>query len=206
MLRLFSLSISVVFQPLLMPTLVVGMVLFGVPQASSIPEEFKYRLFFLIVLSTLLIPMVTILGLRLSGLVKSLHMAELKDRTIPFLIICLYYILITYFLYQKTELDPVLWLSMAIITSAVIFLTLVTFFWKMSAHMVGAGGFLGVVICLALKFTSYQMVYPLLGAILLSGIVASSRLYLDAHRPAEVYAGFCTGLIICLGGFFWIWS
>lgn len=197
---------SVVFQPLLMPTLVFGMLLFAVPQATSIPEEFKDRIFFLIVLSTLLIPMITIIGLRLSGAVKSLHMPEVKDRRVPFVITTLYFLLTTWFLYQKPDLDPILWLGMAVICVAVVSLTLVSFVWKMSAHMTGLGGLLGVVLVLGKKFPTFEVLYPLLGALILCGIVASCRLYLQAHRPLEVYVGLIFGFLVCWMGFNWIWA
>lgn len=206
MLRIIALAVSVVFQPLLMPTLVFGLIFFGVPQASTIPEEFKIRLFSLVILSTLIIPMITIIGLRLSGMVKSLHMPDVKDRTVPFLIVCLYFILTTVFLYQKTEFDPVLWSGMTVVTLAVIVLTVVTWFWKMSAHMTGAGGLLAVVLVLGLKFPAFEILYPLLSAIVLCGVIASSRLYLQAHRPLEIYAGFLMGFLICFAGFSWIWG
>jgi hypothetical protein len=205
-LRILALVISVIFQPLLMPTLVFGMMLFAVPEATTIPEEFKYRLFFLIVLSTLLIPMITIIGLRLSGMVKSLHMPERKDRTIPFLITCVYFIITLLFLQQKSEIDPILWQGMGVISSAVIVLTGVTFFWKMSAHMIGVGGLLAVVIVLGKEFSNFQVLYPLLFVLILSGAVATSRLILNAHKPNEVYAGFLTGFLICWFGFSWLWS
>lgn len=198
--------ISVVFQPLLMPTLVFGMMLFAVPEATTIPEEFKFRIFFLIVLSTLLIPMISIIGLRLSGMVKSLHMPERKDRAIPFLLTCVYFMLTLFFLYQKSELDPILWQGMGVISFSVIVLTVVTFFWKMSAHMIGVGGLLAVVFVLGSKFSNFQVVYPLLLVLLLTGSVASSRLYLNAHKPLEVYGGFFMGFLICLAGFSWLWS
>ena len=198
--------ISVVFQPLLMPTLVFGMMFFAVPEATTIPEEFKYRLFFLIVLSTLLIPMITIIGLRLSGMVKSLHMPERKDRAVPFLLTCVYFILTLFFLYQKSELDPILWQGMGVISFSVIVLTVVTFFWKMSAHMIGVGGLLAVILILGFEFSNFQVVYPLLFVLMLSGAIATSRLYLNAHQPAEVYGGFLTGFLICFVGFSWLWA
>ncbi len=206
MLRILALVISVVFQPLLMPTLVFGMMLFAVPEATTIPEEFKFRIFFLIVLSTLLIPMISIIGLRMSGMVKSLHMTDRKDRAIPFLLTCVYFILTLFFLYQKSELDPILWQGMGVISFSVIVLTVVTFFWKMSAHMIGVGGLLAVVFVLGSKFSNFQLVYPLLLVLLLTGSVASSRLYLNAHKPLEVYGGFFTGFLICLAGFSWLWA
>ena len=205
MFRILALVISVVFQPLLMPSLVFGMVLFAVPEATTIPEEFKFRLFFLIILSTLIIPMITIIGLRISGSLKSLHMPEKKDRLVPFLITSLYFLLTTVFLYQKTELDPILWQGMTVICVAVILLSLVTFFWKMSAHMTGVGGLVAVVLVLGKYFASFEVLTPLLTSLVLCGLVGTSRLYLNAHRPLEVYVGFLVGFGVCWAGFSWIW-
>lgn len=206
MVRKLALLLSVVFQPLLMPSLVFGVLFFGVPQATSIPESFKERLFYLIVSSTLIIPMVLMLGLRWTGMVKSLHFEEKSDRRTPFILVTLFYVLTTYFLKQKTELDPILWQGMAIITVSVILLTAVTFFWKMSAHMIGIGGVLGVLGVLGIYFPSLDLAYLLVATLLLGGMVASSRLYLEAHSPAEVYVGLFVGFASCWMGFVWIYG
>lgn len=206
MVRKLALLLSVVFQPLLMPSLVFGLLFFGVPQASSIPESFKVRLFYLIVSSTLLIPMILMLGLRWSGLIKSLHFEEKSDRKIPFILVTLFYVLTIYFLKQKTELDPILWQGMAIITVSVVLLTAVTFFWKMSAHMTGIGGLLAVLGVLGIYFPSLDLAYLLVATLVLVGLVASSRLYLEAHSPAEVYAGLLVGFATCWIGFMWIYG
>ena len=206
MLRALALVFTVVFQPLLMPALVFGLLLFVVPEATSIPEEFKTQIFYLIVLSTLLIPMITIIGLRLSGMVKSLHLPKKQDRLVPFIITGIYFLMTTYFLFQKSELDPILWKGMAVLSFSVVVLTVVTLFWKMSAHMIGLGGLLGVILLLGKLFPTFNELYPLLLTIVLSGTVASSRLYLEAHRPLEVYLGFVTGFLICWFGFAWVWA
>ena len=206
MVRKLALLLSVVFQPLLMPSLVFGLLFFAVPQASSIPESFKVRLFYLIVTSTLLIPMVLMLGLRWSGMVKSLHFEEKSERRTPFILVTLFYLLTTYFLKEKTELDPILWQGMGIIAFAVALLTGVTFFWKMSAHMTGIGGVMGVLAVFGMYFPSLDLAYLLVATLLLGGLVASARLYLDAHRPAEVYVGLLVGFAICWMGFMWIYG
>lgn len=203
--RVLALIISVVFQPLIIPAMVFGLILFGVPEASSIPVEFKLRIFYLIVLSTLVIPMLTMFGLRLSGTIKSLHMHTLKDRAIPFSVTSIYFGMTVYFMARISDLDPILWQSLGLISAVVIILTVVTFFWKMSAHMTGVGGLLALVVVLGLKFPNFQILYPLLLTLLLSGIVGSARLFLNAHRPAEIYVGFVFGFFACFIGFIWIW-
>ncbi len=204
--RILALIITVVFQPLIMPTLVFGLILYGVPEASSVPGEFKPRIFYLIVLSTLVIPMITIIGLRLSGTVKSLHMVELKDRLIPFSVTSLYFLMTVYFMSQIGELDPIMWQSLAVIAGVVVVLTIVTLFWKMSAHMTGIGGVLALVVVLGMKFPNFPALYPLLLAIVLAGMVGTARLALDAHRPLEIYVGLAYGFISCFALYFWLWS
>ncbi|MEP1085719.1 PA-phosphatase [Algoriphagus sp.] len=150
--------------------------------------------------------MITIFGLRLSGSLKSIHMAEMKDRAIPFTITSIYYILTVYFLMQIKELDPILGEVLAVITVAIVILTLVSFFWKMSAHMTGMGGLIAAVLVLGLKFPTFQPLYFLLGSLVLAGLVGTVRLYLDAHKPMEIYVGLIFGFVLCFVGFSWIWA
>ena len=204
--KYFALVISVVFQPLMMPTLVFGLIFFAVPEATSIPAQFKETLFVLIVLSTLVIPMISIIGFRLSGTVKSLQMKDIKDRILPFSITTLFYAMIVYYFFKKTEFDPILWQTLALITVTILGLTLTTIFWKMSAHMTGVGGLLGLVFILGMKFQTFQVLFPMLLCIGLTGIIASCRLFLNAHKPLEVYIGFLYGFLMCLAGFYYVWS
>lgn len=204
--RVIALIVSVVFQPLLIPTLVFGLILFGVPEASSVPYEFKMRIFYLIALSTLVIPMITIIGLRLSGTLKSIHMAEIRERIVPFTVTSIYFLITVYFMYQMTDLDPILWQALAVIALVVVVLTLVTLFWKMSAHMTGVGGLVALVVVLGICFPTFSALYPLLLALLLAGVVGTSRLFLDAHTPLEVYVGFTFGFVSSFFGFMWVWT
>ena len=150
--------------------------------------------------------MVLMVGLRWSGLIKSLHFEEKSHRRSPFILVTFFYLLTTYFLMGKTELDPILWKGMGVITCSVALLTGVTFFWKMSAHLTGIGGVLAVVGILGLYFPSVTLAYLMVGTLVLGGLVASSRLYLDAHRPAEVYIGLLVGFVTCWIGFSWIYG
>ncbi|MEP0710908.1 MAG: PA-phosphatase, partial [Algoriphagus sp.] len=111
-----------------------------------------------------------------------------------------------YFLMQIKELDPILGEVLAVITVAIVILTLVSFFWKMSAHMTGMGGLIAAVLVLGLKFPTFQPLYFLLGSLVLAGLVGTVRLYLDAHKPMEIYVGLIFGFVLCFVGFSWIWA
>jgi membrane-associated phospholipid phosphatase len=75
--------------------------------------------------------------------------------------------------------------------------TLITLFWKISAHAVGTGGLLGFLFGIVYSFAAVELLYPTLVCVLAAGLLLSARLYLNAHTPAEVGAGFLLGLTIC---------
>jgi membrane-associated phospholipid phosphatase len=83
-------------------------------------------------------------------------------------------------------------------------MTGVTFFWKISAHMTGISGFLAIISVTIMKFSDFGLLYYFLGIILLTGVLASSRLYLNAHTPLEVLGGFLLGFAVCFGAFWFI--
>jgi membrane-associated phospholipid phosphatase len=61
--------------------------------------------------------------------------------------------------------------------------------------MLGMGGLVGTFLGLALRYQvdALQLVSAL---VLLSGLVGYARLRLNAHTPAQVYAGFLSGVAL----------
>lgn len=66
--------------------------------------------------------------------------------------------------------------------------------FKISAHAVGIGGLIG-----SLMMVSYVLKYNAVPEIailfLLAGVIATCRLYLEAHKPSQIYWGFALGFI-----------
>jgi membrane-associated phospholipid phosphatase len=60
--------------------------------------------------------------------------------------------------------------------------------------MVGIGGLLGAIIGISLRFKSDMFLFIIV-LVFISGLVASSRLRLNAHSPMQVFAGFITGFL-----------
>lgn len=73
--------------------------------------------------------------------------------------------------------------------------------FKISAHMVGIGGLLGVLISIS-YLIKFDMTLFYIFVIILAGIVGFARLTLNEHKPLQVYAGFLLGLTIQLSLFF----
>jgi membrane-associated phospholipid phosphatase len=194
--------ISYLFQPVLMPTLVFGFLIFWAPQLINDAAFHKWLLLLMVFLTTYIIPLLSILMMKLTGNISSFHMESKDERVFPFSMISLFYMVVTYFFYLKFQVDPVLILAMASITVCVILLTSLTFFWKISAHMTGVAGLMGIVAAVSLKYPSYFQLEALLGSIILTGLIGSARLNLNAHRPFEVYFGFLLGFAVCFGTFY----
>jgi len=195
--------LSVIFQPLLMPTVVITLILYIVPEATQLPQELKLSMLLLVVVSTLMVPMLSVIGLKYMDSIPSVHIAEKKDRYLPFSFVSLFYMVVTYFFYQKLNYDDLIVFSLVTMTGAIILLTLVTFFWKISAHLTGLSGVLAIIVVLNWKYPHAALLYPMIVTVLLCGIVASCRLYLNAHKPVELLGGFCLGFSICFLSFYY---
>jgi membrane-associated phospholipid phosphatase len=192
-----ALGLSIVFQPLVIPTLMVVTLLYIVPEATIVPKAAKWAILLLIGFTTFLVPLLGLLGMRFSEVIKSLQLPDRKERIYPFSLVSIFYIMTVSFFYWKLNIDQVLIVTLSLITICLVLLTLITSFWKISAHQTAMGGWVAVVAVLSTKFTSEPLFYYLLLIILLTGLVGTARLYLNAHRPAEIYGGFLLGFGIC---------
>lgn len=197
-----ALFLSYTFQPLLIPTLIFVFLLFGIPEVSASQYYNEWFILMMVFVTTFVIPVLSLLTMKLTGNIGSLHLENRDERVFPFSTVSLFYGISTYLFYIKFEIEPVFILALASITICVILLTGVTFFWKISAHMTGIAGFLAIIIVIALKNPAFNLVNFLLAGFILSGSVASSRLYLNAHTPVEIFGGFLLGFSVCFGTFY----
>ncbi len=158
--------------------------------------------------STFLIPSISVLLMKALKLIPSLELRNAEDRIGPFIVTAVFYLSTFYLMYRSPNI-PVAF--KACFLGAVIGLFIaffITLFSKISLHAVGMGGLLGMIIVTIFRANlatfliyagSFGMIeislFSLLAVtILLSGIVGTSRLLLDAHEPKDLYGGFLVGL------------
>lgn len=198
--RGLALFISGLFHPLFLPTYMAAFAFWMQPQESFYyaPSVQIYILLQVFVVSTVL-PMAALLLLIWWNKVSDIMVGTRQERSLPYLInaFCLAGL---YFSFRKIGLADFITGSVLGALVSVMVAYLVNVKWKISAHGIGMGGAIGMVLALADEFTRPVML-PLALIILLAGWVGSSRLYLNAHTPAQVYAGYAVGLAslyICL--------
>jgi hypothetical protein len=129
------------------------------------------------------------------GLVKTWRMENHRERWLPFLSTTLLYATVTFMLYQQIRLVPVA-VILGSITLTLALVTLLTPRWGISAHGAGIGGALGLVLAVFLKHEIALLFYPVLALLLLTGLLLSARLALDAHSPAQAWGGTALGFAI----------
>ena len=197
--------------PLLMPTLLFGLLLFAVPGVlglDAFSPALRLSLLILIFVGTFAVPSLLIYYLFRTGYVRSMHLTDLADRRLPYLLTALIYALVTYWFAFRLQLVSTLAPQIAVllggIAVSVLCVGVISLYWQISAHSVGLGGVLGSLGGIMLKFSQTDLFFSLLILVLLTGLVASARLKLNAHTPIQVSAGLALGLVVGLGTVFWL--
>ena len=135
-------------------------------------------------------------------MVKSLEMETIAERWFPFLLTTLLYGF-TYFLLLKANLPRPVYVMQIGGIFALAITTLINFKWKISAHMVGIGGLAGTFVGLQF-YTGINQMHYILPGFILAGLLGVARLLLNAHSPAQVYAGFLLGFFSLIGVFLFL--
>ena len=184
---------STLFHPLTVPTYGV-LILFSLNTyiGASVATQVKLFVLAIMFVNTVLAPALAIILLKRFGLISDLNMRERHDRIIPLLITSLLY-MFTIYLIRQISLPSLLYYYMMGASLLILVCVLINTRWKISIHMISAGGFTGLMIATSLLLRA-DLSGIIMASVLISGLVGFARLKLNAHTPAEVYAGFLTGL------------
>jgi hypothetical protein len=197
--------VSAVFHPLFMPGIAI-IILFAIPSyvAFSVSAQAQRLIIIIVFINTCIAPLLAILFLKRIGLISSVLLDIRTDRIIPVLISILFY-LFTYYLFRQAKLPSVLNYFIVGATMVTLAGFVITFYWKISIHMMSIGGFTGFLIALSILLR-YDMPFLIISSLLVSGILGTARIKLNAHNPPQVYTGFITGVAIMLLMFYYLQS
>lgn len=121
-------------------------------------------------------------------------MQNAKDRKIPYLVGAFCYYMIASIL-EKLQLPREAYYFLLASTIVIIVHLVLLSFMKPSAHMGGIAGFIALLLALSLKYQT-NLIPIIAFSVLLSGFLASARLYLKAHTNTEIVVGFTSSLIL----------
>lgn len=197
--RTLAQLLSVVFHPLLLPTYLFAFILYYMPASMlTLPLESRWVVLSMIVISTFVVPGLGAYTMVRMGQLDSLEMKRREQRGLPLLFTGVCYTVTAYLLFKTSALDVVFFFVMGLIAASVFLTYFVSLFWKVSAHSVGMGGALGLLLVLNRLMPDGSITMAIIVVIILSGAVLSARLALHAHTPAQVYTGYGAGLLLTI--------
>lgn len=191
---------SYLFHPIFFPTLGLYLIFHSGTYLDTMNDEAKNFLYIIMGFSTCILPLLSLPVFIYRKVIKNIEIDSRSERIIPLAFILVFYF-IGYYLLNKVSLPIVLTGYIASVTGLAAITLLITIWWKISFHLIGAGGLLGSLV--ALSFRLDAGIQPYIMAItLLTGILATSRYLLKAHDPLQIIIGFFTGFSV---SFTWIY-
>lgn len=190
-------TISYVLHPLLMPLYALYFI-FNVDSVFSlIPYPARLYSYIVTAIALLGMPLLSLPLFRRFRLISNYGLESRQERVYPILIAVIFAFLGFWLIGRipYTNIVQQLYLVLIILLSA---FSIVTLRWKMSMHMTAMGAVCGFLFILGIKYWGdVRNVFILV--LILSGILASCRLYLEKHNPSQVYVGFLFGLVFVVG-------
>ena len=190
--------ISDLFSPIVLPAYMMAVAMWVSP-LSVAPESVRLVTMGVVVALTAIVPTAVILTLIKLGKVKDVSLSARSERYIPYVVSIVCYLATAMFL---SKANAPMWLRSFYLGAAFagVLAYAITSRWKISAHSSSVGGVAAALIWMC---SHGLLIYgPMLwvsAAIVLCGLVGTSRLILHRHTPAQVFAGYCLGAVSELG-------
>jgi hypothetical protein len=193
MLKKTAQIISVLFHPVLIPTLGFLLMFNSGFYFSYLSWEAKRYVLMVVLFSTGVLPLLSVALLALKPRFD-ITLNKAGDRLMVLLFSAGFYYL-GFVLLDRIKAYPVFKLTMIASVLVVIALLLISFKWKISSHMAAIGGITGAVMALAFR-TGVNPVVPILILVLTAGLTGTSRLIAQKNSLPQVVAGYVLGFII----------
>ncbi|MCE7069080.1 hypothetical protein LZG74_02125 [Dyadobacter sp. CY327] len=198
-----ALILSVVFHPLILTTYLFALLFIITPDlvgVSAFELPALGSLLLLLFLNTFIAPALVVYYFQKMGIISTMHVDDLAERRLPYLACIIIYGIATYLFGWKlqpiAELAPQIAIILGAATISLLIVTVVSLFWKISAHATGIGGSLGMLTGLLIRHDEAQLLIPLICTVLIAGWLLSARLHLNAHTPAQILVGVICGVFV----------
>lgn len=193
--------ISIVFHPVLVPTLGMILLLQSGFYFSMLTWEAKRFILLVVFFSTCILPLLAVSVLAINPRFD-INMPRAADRVLPQLAAALFYYL-GFVLLGRVAIFPVFKLFMLASVLVIVLLLLISFKWKVSNHMAAVGGLSGVFFAFSFR-NGINPVYALLTLVIVAGLVGTARLALNKHNIWQVIAGYFLGFAVLYGAVYFV--
>ena len=184
--------ISVILHPIVIPTL--GVLLFlSISPALILPQR-QYLLLSIIFFFTYVVPLISLIIFKALGVIKSYHVKTIEERKLPMFLILVIFYSLGKFLIESTLFRELGILFYGTILALLLCYGLFFFKIKTSLHVLSISSATGFFMIYGAS-NQIQMIPVISVLMIFTGILATARLELKAHRPSEIYIGFFLGIL-----------
>lgn len=196
--KVASQIVSDVFVPLLVPTYGMAVAMW-LTSLRTLPENNRLYVTIFVAVLTGVIPMAYIFAMQRMGKISDNAISNRSQRPWPMLVTMLCYF-VTAFLLGRMRAPGWLQLFFFGAALATLIAAVITTFWKISAHATSIGGFVGLLLWLAVAgIADVNAMVLITVGIVIAGAVCTARLVLGRHTLGQVTAGFFLGLLSTFG-------
>lgn len=188
----FPKFISVILHPIVIPTVVVMLYFLVTP--INFDRTQKLGILSLVFIITYLIPLLILVLFKKLKLIASYKTESIRERKLPVAIMLVVFYLLGNTLHYISNFNDIALLFFSTSLGLTILYFLFHFQIKVSIHLLSFGIFTGFFMVLSIIHNQSFLIIIMVN-LLLSGVVASARLHLNAHTPKEIYGDFFIGLI-----------
>jgi hypothetical protein len=185
--------ISIIFHPILLPTLGFLLLFISGFYNSMLTAEAKRYILLVIFFSTATLPMLSIAVLAFNPNFNFL-MPVSSDRIVPLLFTSVFYY-IGFVLLGQIHFLPVFKLFMIASVLLIIMLLLVSFKWKISIHMAAIGAVTAMFFALSFR-AGVNPKSAIVILILISGLIGTAHLILNKSNILQLAAGYILGFAV----------
>jgi len=182
--------------PMLMPLFSIFVIFHSGTYLQFMPYQLIRIVYVIVAISTVLLPLSVLPMLKSQSLISDYSLTKRNERILPLILAVIFYALGFYLLMKFPIIRVIAYLQLAAIIS-IFLIVLISLKWKISIHMSGIGGFLGMILALSILYGGSMRIY-FIGGIIVAGLLGYSRLKLNLHTSKQVYAGLSLGFIVVL--------
>lgn len=194
MLKRLSKILSAVFHPSFVPIYLVALLLFADSVYDMFPLRIKFYLLWVVALYALVIPFVGRALLKRADKWGGGKIKHLRSKAIPLLLGTCCFLLCAITLMKSPSLIMFRKIALAAAMSE-LFCLLTLPFWRASLHMTAMGAATAALVTLNI-IGAQNMFWVMMASIIITGMLASARLYLGRNNGIQILAGFIGGFAV----------
>jgi hypothetical protein len=207
---------SYLFHPLFLTAYFLGLVYWMNPIFMDFSDHHaSFLIIFSLLTSTILFPGIAIFLMKGLNLIDSIHMRDKRERVGPLIVTSLFYVWVFINLKNNSFVPEYLTYFMLGGTLSLFLGFFFTLFFKVSLHTIGLGALTTAFFLVKNHYSFNDVTLPwfshstlildtnmvLILLLLISGWVASCRLFLKAHTLFQLYLGYGLGVVAMISAY-----